>query len=86
MKLTAHSEFGKIHSLMMKPVVAAFQNEFHLSAQWKALNYLSQPDFKNSTNEYEHFTELIKGTQPVIYELPWEKTFKLIAFTVEMPL
>ena len=73
MKLTAHSEFGKIHSLMIKPVAAAFRDESHLSAQWEALNYLSQPDFKNSLNEYKLFTELIKGIQPVIYELPWEK-------------
>ena len=77
MKLTAHSEFGKIHSLMIKPVAAAFRDESHLSAQWEGLNYLSQPDFKNSSNEYELFTELIKGTQPVIYELPWEKDIQI---------
>ena len=52
MKLTAHSEFGKIHSLIIKPVAAAFQSESLLSAQWRTLNYLSQPDFKNSTAEY----------------------------------
>ena len=46
MKLTAHSEFGKIHSLIIKPVAAAFQGESLLSAQWRTLNYLSQPDFK----------------------------------------
>ena len=48
MKLTAHSEFGKIHSLMIKPVTTTFQDESLLSAQWKTLNYLRQPDFKNS--------------------------------------
>ena len=77
MKLTAHSEFGEIHSLMIKPVAAAFRDESHLSAQWEALNYLSQPDFKNSLLEYKLFTELIKGTQPVIYELPWEKDIQI---------
>ena len=77
MKLTAHSEFGKIHSLMIKPVAAAFRDESRLNEQWEALNYLSQPDFKNSSNEYELFTELIKSTQPVIYELPWEKDIQI---------
>ena len=72
MKLTAHSEFGKIHSLMIKPVAAAFRNESHLSAQWKALNYLSQPDFK--------------APNLLFMNSPGKKTFKLIAFTVEMPL
>ena len=48
MKLTAHSEFGKIRSLMIKRVTDGFQDESLLSAQWKTLNYLRQPDFKNS--------------------------------------
>ena len=76
MKLTAHSEFGKIHSLIIKPATAAFQSEFHLASQWKELNYLSQPNFKNSTNEYEHFRKIIEETHPIIYELPWKKNIQ----------
>ncbi|MAJ52027.1 MAG: hypothetical protein CMB82_10520 [Flammeovirgaceae bacterium] len=77
MKLTAHSEFGKIHSLMIKPVAAAFQSESRLASQWKALNYLSQPNFKNSTNEYEHFRKIIEDTHPLIYELPRKKNIQI---------
>ena len=77
MKLTAHSEFGKIHSLIIKPVAAAFQSESLLSAQWKRLNYLSQPDFKNSTFEYKYFRKIIENTQPLIYELPRKKNIQI---------
>ena len=73
MKLTAHSEFGKIHSLIIKPVAAAFQSESLLSAQWKKLNYLSQPDFKNSIAEYKYFKKIIENTQSLIFELPKKK-------------
>ena len=77
MNLTAHSEFGKIHSLIIKPVAAAFQNESLLSAQWKTLNYLSQPDFKNSTNEYKYFRKIIENTHSLIYELPCKKNIQI---------
>ncbi len=46
MKLTAHSEFGKIHSLMIKPVAAAFRNESHLSAQWEGIELFESTRFQ----------------------------------------
>lgn len=55
MKTTHHSEYLKLESVYIKPAKNAFISDIHLSEQWRALNYLSRPDFDNSLEEYERF-------------------------------
>ena len=53
MKSTHHTEYLKLQSVLIKPVINAFVSQSHLNDQWKDLNYLGQPDFEISVNEYE---------------------------------
>jgi N-dimethylarginine dimethylaminohydrolase len=55
MSYTAHSETGKIKSIVLKPVQHAFINDVHTEENWKSLNYLGKPDFSTAVKEYEEF-------------------------------
>jgi len=55
MKTTCHSEYLRLNKVFIKPAKNAFISDIHLSEQWRALNYLSRPDFDNSLEEYERF-------------------------------
>lgn len=55
MKTTHHSEYLKLESVYIKPAKNAFISDIHISEQWRALNYLSRPDFDNALEEYERF-------------------------------
>lgn len=59
MRTTHHSEYLKIESTFIKPVENAFISETQLRAQWLDLNYLSQPDFDISIDEYDAFEKSI---------------------------
>ena len=59
MSTTHHSEYLKIESIFIKPSESAFISALHLSEQWRDLNYLSQPDFDISINEYDAFKKCI---------------------------
>ncbi|RLD28693.1 MAG: hypothetical protein DRI75_05970 [Bacteroidetes bacterium] len=63
MKLTHHSEYLKLQSVYLKPVENAFVSYSHLSEQWSELNYLSQPDFDLSIDEYKNFIESLGETE-----------------------
>ncbi len=52
MKVTCHSEYGKIRSLFIKNVDAAFVDENTLASEWKGLNFLNKPDLNKSKEEY----------------------------------
>ena len=70
MKLTAHSETGKIKSLCIKNVQHAFIREAHIDAYWKKLNFLSKPDLHKALQEYEDFQRILKKHVAEIYFLP----------------
>ena len=74
MKITLHSEYGKIKSIFLKRAQDAFVNEDHLVAQWKELNYLSKPDFRKAKIEYDGFEKLIAQTGAEILYLPADTT------------
>lgn len=52
---TCHSEYGTIKSLWVKSAKAAFINQETLSSQWKELNYLGEPIYQGTLNEYAEF-------------------------------
>lgn len=62
MEITCHSEYLKLKSVFLKDVKTAFVSDIQISAQWKALNYLSRPDFDMAKQEYEHFLEALTTT------------------------
>ena len=74
MKITLHSEYGKIKSIFLKRAQDAFVNEDHLAAQWKELNYLSKPDLRKANSEYADFEKLIIGTGAEVLYLPADTT------------
>ncbi len=69
-KTTAHSEYGRLHSVFIKRSKDALIDEKHLAENWKPLNYLSQPDFKKALEEYNTFENLLKGSGLAIHHLP----------------
>jgi len=60
MKTTHHSEYLKLKSVYIKPVTNAFVSQNSLNEQWEALNYLSQPNFEKSKNEYKAFQKCLE--------------------------
>lgn len=69
-KTTAHSEYGKLHSVFIKRSKDAFIDEKHLADHWKPLNYLSQPDFNRALEEYKTFENLLRDSDIAIHHLP----------------
>lgn len=53
--ITCHSEYGTLKSLWIKPAYEAFLNQETLSAQWEELNYLGEPVFEETLEEYKEF-------------------------------
>lgn len=72
MNSTCHSEYGKIRSIILKPVEAAFVNDTHIDHHWQALNFLSRPILPEAKKEYEFFAKLISSTGAQIYHLEYD--------------
>lgn len=70
MKQTCHSEYGKIKSIFIKPVGSAFIGDGKISSEWKALNFLSKPDFAKAAEEYAEFENLLQSDEIKIHYLP----------------
>ena len=77
MTQTAHSEYGKIKSIFIKKVDAAFINEDKISNEWKDLNFLSKPDWPSAKSEYQYFETLIKNVGAEIQSFPKTETLSL---------
>ena len=77
MKVTCHSEYGKIRSLFIKNAEAAFVDDKTLNNEWKDLNFLDKPDFKKSKSEYEIFEGLLRTHSPEIHFFPFDKTVNI---------
>ncbi len=72
MNTTYHSEYHQLKSLFIKPVKNAFVSEELLKKQWQELNYLSQPNFEESINEYDYFQKAIKKNGAIIHQFPYD--------------
>lgn len=68
--ITAHSEYGKLKSVVIKKAADAFIDSNQLESHWKPLNYLGKPEFHKAVKEYEGFEKIIDHTNPKIYHLP----------------
>ena len=67
---TAHSEYQTLLEVYLKPAEAAFVDQGFISSQWKGLNYLGQPDFQNSLDEYSGFQTYLKSIGAEIRHFP----------------
>ena len=68
-KQTAHSEVGKISSLLLKRPKAGFVDQAFINQEWEVLNFLSAPDFDESVREYSSLEKVISGVTPEIHFL-----------------
>lgn len=78
-RLTHHSEYGKIRSVMIKPASNAYMHQQKLHDEWQSLRFLEEPDFEKSLKEYENFESMLSHHIPVIYKLPADDSLTLDA-------
>jgi len=52
-RVSSQSEVGRLRRVLLKTPAAAFRSDAAIGAEWRALNYLSLPDFKAAVAEYE---------------------------------
>jgi N-dimethylarginine dimethylaminohydrolase len=77
MKVTCHSEYGRIRTLYIKDVDAAFIDDKTLTREWKPLNFLKKPDLKKSRKEYKAFENLLRKNNPDISFFPRDRSVKI---------
>jgi N-dimethylarginine dimethylaminohydrolase len=77
MKVTCHSDYGKIRTLFIKTVDAAFVDEATIAREWKGLNFLSKPDLKKSQHEYQGFESLLRLHDPEISFFPHDRSVSI---------
>ncbi|WP_339786904.1 arginine deiminase family protein [uncultured Imperialibacter sp.] len=70
MSHTAHSEFGEINRLVIKPASNAFSSDKKIAREWQKLNYLKAPNFVLANEEYENFERVLKDTGTELLHLP----------------
>jgi len=70
MKQTHHSEYLKLQSVFIKPTEQAFVSQERLQAQWRELNYSSQPDYTKASEEYRVFENTLRGVEIEIQHFP----------------
>ena len=77
MKKTHHSEYLKLQRVYIKPIKNAFVSDNHIGEQWKALNYLSRPDFDNALEEYDGFQKYFIDNKIDIVHFPFNQNVKI---------
>ena len=61
MKRSSHSEYAILDHLVVKGPEQAYVSQETLDRQWKELNYLSRPDFKEAVLEYRAMLSILRG-------------------------
>ena len=69
-KITAHSEYGKLRSLLLKRPRDAFFSAQAVLSQWEDLHYLAPPDLERSAADFDRFEGIIARTGTDIHYLP----------------
>ncbi len=69
-RLSHHSEYGKIKSILIKSAAHSFINQSKLNTEWKPLNFLEEPSFEEAISEYAAFENILKQNIDDIYHLP----------------
>lgn len=75
--MSAHSESGKLKSVFIKKVAAAFIDEAHVSKHWEALNYLGKPVIEKALEEYEAFEKILKDNGAEVLYFPQEDSVNM---------
>lgn len=57
---TAHSEFGLLKKVLVKPAASAYQSDEKLAAEWRKLNFTAKPDLSRAVSEFGIFEEMLK--------------------------
>ncbi len=70
MHLTAHSEYGKLRKLCIKPAAHAFISDGHMDRHWQDLNYLGKPDMAEALTEYAAFESILKAHGAEVLHFP----------------
>ncbi|MCB0632645.1 MAG: arginine deiminase family protein [Saprospiraceae bacterium] len=70
MSSTRHSESGKLHSVLIKPVEHAFLNQQKIDAEWERLHYLERPNLQKAKAEYLAFENILQEAGTELYRLP----------------
>jgi len=71
MSATHHSEYLKLKTLFIKPVINAFVSEDLLNEQWEKLHYLKKPHYQSSLIEYEKFEKAFQNNNVTIKHFPF---------------
>jgi N-dimethylarginine dimethylaminohydrolase len=77
--LTHHSDYGTLKSVFLKRAADAFISRERIHQQWKALNFLDEPDFTTALHEYKAFEQLLADQQTTIQYFPKADTVTLDA-------
>jgi N-dimethylarginine dimethylaminohydrolase len=67
---TSHSDIGKIKSIFIKKVAAAFISDAHIDEHWQQLNFLGKPDITIAADEYNAFEAALQQQGTEIHYLP----------------
>jgi N-dimethylarginine dimethylaminohydrolase len=77
--LTCQSEYLPLDSIFINPVENAFMGVSQINSQWKALNYLSPPNFEMAIKEYAKFASVLRDHHPEIHYFSEDKSLSLDA-------
>lgn len=70
MKITAHSEYGKLKKVLVKNFQHAYVSQDYIDEQWEALNYLACPSFEEGQKEYDEFRKLLVSNGTAMESFP----------------
>lgn len=74
-KQTAHSEYGYLNEVFLKPVRNSFINQNTLNAEWENHNFLNVPDYSAAENEFKVFESIFeKNGTSINYFPPNDRT------------
>ena len=68
--MTAHSEYGFLKKVFLKPVKNAFKSQKVLDQQWQSHNFLNVPDFEKADQEYQIFRGILLNNGTEVLEFP----------------
>ena len=77
MKTTYNSEYLKLNTVFIKPAKNAFVSEQVLKEQWRAHNFLDQPDYKTTLVEYDFFRKILQKNGAALYDFPFNKNVSI---------
>ncbi len=70
MKLTSHTDYLRMKSVLIKPVEVAFRSDAFIEKQWRELHYLDKPVFNMAIEEYKAFELLLESQDCEVMRLP----------------